>query len=139
MAGKTRIYYDAATGYLCDRYPKDIPHGEGSPYVEAGEEEALATLSVPYGSFWAVRDGKLRIVEDAETVSTEDYAEYMREAEIASLKAYLGETDYAVAKLSELALAGGEEYEAAKREYAETLKRRKEARARINELEGESE
>jgi hypothetical protein len=49
--------------------------------------------------------------------------------EIAELKAYLSETDYVAIKIAE--------GEATADEYAEVLAKRKEARARINELEGE--
>lgn len=57
--------------------------------------------------------------------------------EIRSLKSYLSETDYVISKLNEFKLEDDEEYEKAKAEYAEVLAKRKEARARINELEAQ--
>lgn len=54
--------------------------------------------------------------------------------EIAELKAYLASTDYVVAKLNELKLDDEAEYEKARTEYADVLARRKQSRARINEL-----
>ena len=64
----------------------------------------------------------------------------LRDDEIRSLKEYLTSTDYVVSKLNELKLEDDEtEYVKAKTEYADVLKKRKEARARINELEAETE
>lgn len=55
---------------------------------------------------------------------------------IMDLKRYLLDTDYVVSKLNELKLEDEAEYEAEKAKYADILKKRKEARAKINELEG---
>ena len=55
--------------------------------------------------------------------------------EIMNLKNYLASTDYVISKLNELKLEDDEEYEKAKADYAEVLVKRKEARAKINELE----
>jgi len=64
----------------------------------------------------------------------------LRDDEIRSLKEYLTSTDYVVSKLNELKLEDDEsEYVKAKTEYADVLKKRKEARARINALEAETE
>jgi chromosome segregation ATPase len=78
-------------------------------------------------------------------MSTEEKAEYDEkkrvekiEAEISELKAYLSETDYAITKINEVMATGtDEELAEVKAEYAEVLTKRKEARARINELEKE--
>lgn len=59
--------------------------------------------------------------------------------EIEALKSYLDSTDYVIAKLNELKLEDEAEYEKAKAEYKEVLDKRKEARNKINELEGASE
>jgi hypothetical protein len=60
------------------------------------------------------------------------------EAEISELKAYLSESDYIVVKLNECIATGTEEEIAEMKEkYADDLAKRKEARARINSLEGE--
>ena len=52
-----------------------------------------------------------------------------------NLKNYLASTDYVISKLNELKLEDDEEYEKTKADYAEVLVKRKEARAKINELE----
>ena len=56
--------------------------------------------------------------------------------EIATLKRYLSDTDYVISKLNELKLEDEAEYEAEKIKYADILKKRKEARVKINELQG---
>ena len=64
----------------------------------------------------------------------------LRDDEIRSLKEYLTSTDYVVSKLNELKLEDDEtEYVKSKADYADVLKKRKEARARINALEAETE
>ena len=55
--------------------------------------------------------------------------------EIETLKSYLSSTDYVVAKLNELKLEDEAEFEKAKIEYKDILAKRKEARAKINQLE----
>lgn len=58
--------------------------------------------------------------------------------EISKNKEYLSSTDYIVTKINEVMAEGTEEEIAAiKAQYAEQLQKRKEARARINELEKE--
>jgi chromosome segregation ATPase len=78
-----------------------------------------------------------------EAMSDEEKAEYDERkrvekinSEISELKTYLSETDYVVSKINEIMATGtDEEIAAVKEEYAEVLTKRKEARARINELE----
>ena len=55
--------------------------------------------------------------------------------EIETLKSYLDSTDYVIAKLNELKLEDEAEFEKAKIEYKDILIKRKEARAKINQLE----
>ena len=55
--------------------------------------------------------------------------------EIETLKSYLDSTDYVIAKLNELKLEDEAEFEKAKIEYKDILDKRKEARAKINQLE----
>ena len=55
--------------------------------------------------------------------------------EIETLKSYLDSTDYVIAKLNELKLEDEAEFEKAKIEYKDILAKRKEARAKINQLE----
>jgi chromosome segregation ATPase len=80
-----------------------------------------------------------------EAMTDEEKAEYDENkrvekinAEIGELKAYLSETDYAVTKINEIMATGtDEEIAEVKAEYADVLTKRKEARARINELEAQ--
>ena len=34
-----KVYYDKETGYLCERYPKDIEVKEDTPFIELPDEE----------------------------------------------------------------------------------------------------
>ncbi len=133
---ENRIYYDKKTGFVCGRYPKDLPIDEGTPYIEATEEEVDKTYSCPFGQAWAVKNGSLALVEDTDVTSSDEYKKFIKGNEIASLKAYLSETDYVISKLNELKLEDEDGYEEAKTQYSDVLRKRKEARARINELEG---
>lgn len=134
---KFKVYYDAKSGYLCDRYPKDIKASESSPFIEVSEEELEKTYSCPYGKFWGVKNKRLELLEDVETQNSSEYKRIKAEEEIYSLKDYLSSTDYVISKLNEARIVDEQEYEKLKIEYAEILNNRKEARARINELEGE--
>lgn len=132
---KEKIYYDKETGYLCDRYPKDIEVKDDTPFIEVSEEEAHKTYCVEYGKFWAVRDNKLVKVDDLEVINSQEYKDMLKENEIDSLKQYLTETDYVITKLNEAKIEDEELFNSLKIEYNEILTKRKEARVRINELE----
>lgn len=136
MGDTIKICYDGATGFVCGRHPKNIAATDSSPFIEASKEEYEMTLECDYGKAWAVIGGKLQMVDDEEAQATSEYAEFSRKNELSALKAYLSETDYVISKLNELKLEDEDEYESEKARYSDTLKRRKEARARINELEG---
>jgi len=126
----TRIYYRKKDGFLCNRYPTDIQEKEA--YIDVEDEEAGKTYSVEGRKHWAVKKGKLTEVE----YKDEEYLEHEKANQIAELKGYLSSTDYVISKLNELKLEDEAEYEMAREEYAGVLKKRKEARAKINELEG---
>lgn len=130
-----KVYYDKETGYLCERYPKDIEVKEDTPFIELPEEEVEETYIVEYGKFWAVKDNKLVKVDDIELQATEEYKQEIKNNEIADLKMYLDNTDYVIAKLNEAKIEDEELFEELKVKYAEILTKRKQARARINELE----
>lgn len=132
---KVKIYYDKETGYLCDRFPKDIEVKDDTPFIEVSEEEADKTYCVEYGKFWAVRDNKLVKVDDVEVINSQEYKNMLKENEIDSLKQYLTETDYVITKLNEAKIEDEELFNSLKIEYNEILTKRKEARVRINELE----
>ena len=130
-----KVYYDKKTGYLCERYPKDIEVKEDTPFIELPEEEVEETYIVEYGKFWAIKDNKLVKVDDIELQATEEYKQEIKNNEIADLKNYLDNTDYVIAKLNEAKIEDEELFEELKVKYAEILTKRKQARARINELE----
>lgn len=132
---KVKIYYDKETGYLCDRFPKDIEVKDDTPFIEVSEEEVHKTYCVEYGKFWAVRDNKLVKVDDIEVINSQEYKNMLKENEIDSLKQYLTETDYVITKLNEAKIEDEELFNSLKIEYNEILTKRKEARVRINELE----
>lgn len=130
-----KVYYDKETGYLCERYPKDIEVKEDTPFIELPDEEVEETYIVEYGKFWAIKDNKLVKVDDIELQATEKYKQEIKNNEIADLKNYLDNTDYVIAKLNEAKIEDEELFEELKVKYAEILTKRKQARARINELE----
>ena len=132
---KVKIYYNKETGYLCERYPKDIEVKENTPFIEVSEEEADKTYCVEYGKFWAVRDNKLVKVDDVEVINSQEYKNMLKENEVDSLKQYLSETDYIITKLNEAKIEDEELFNQLKIEYSDILMKRKEARTRINELE----
>lgn len=132
---KVKIYYDKETGYLCNRYPKDIEVKKDTPFIEVSEEEADKTYCVEYGKFWAVKNGELCIVDDLEVINSDEYKNILKEQEIILLKQYLSDTDYVITKLNEAKIEDEELFNSLKTEYSDILVKRKEARAKINELE----
>lgn len=133
---KIKIYYDKKTGYLCNRYPKDIEKTDDSPFIEVENDIAEQTYAVEYGKFWKVVDGSLVIGDDIETQATQEYKDLVRNSEINEYRQYLNDTDYVITKLNEAKIEDEELFNSLKEKYAEILVKRKEARAKINELEG---
>lgn len=132
---KIKIYYDKKTGYLCNRYPKNIEKTDDSPFIEVENDIAEQTYSVEYGKFWKVVDGSLVIGDDIETQATQEYKDLVRSSEINEYRQYLNDTDYVISKLNEAKIEDEVLFNSLKEEYAEVLTKRKEARAKINELE----
>ena len=132
-----KIYYDKETGYLCNRYPKDIDKTDTSLFIEVEDKDYEETFVHPYGLFWAVRDGALKLVDDVETQATEEYKTMVRNNEITELQQYLTDTDYIIIKLNEAKLEDDAEFETMKAQYSEQLTKRKKARSKINELQQE--
>ena len=132
-----KIYYDKETGYLCNRYPKDIEKADTSLFIEVDDKDYEETFVHPYGLFWAVRDGALKLVDDVETQATEEYKTMVRNNEITELQQYLTDTDYIIIKLNEAKLEDDAEFETMKAQYSEQLTKRKKARSKINELQQE--
>lgn len=130
-----KVYYDKKTGYLCNRYPKDIEKTEDSPFIEVEDDLEEQTYAVEYGKFWKVVDGSLVIGDDIETQATQEYKDLVRSSEINKYRQYLNDTDYVISKLNEAKIEDEVLFNSLKEEYAEVLTKRKEARAKINELE----
>ena len=80
---------------------------------------------------WCNENQKYRINDDEEYIFVEPIpeptAEELAEREIAELKQYLADTDYIVFKIAEGS--------ATAEEYTDVIRKRQEARARINKLE----
>ena len=132
-----KVYYDKKTGYLCNRYPKDIEKTEDSPFIEVEDDIEEQTYAVEYGKFWKVVDGSLVIGDDIETQATQEYKDLVRSNEINEYRQYLNDTDYVITKLNEAKIEDEKLYNSLKEKYAEMLIKRKEARAKINELEAQ--
>ena len=135
MEEKTKVYYQKSTGFICYRYPYHYEPENKNDFIEISAEEADPTYQCPYGKIWAIKDGKPVLIDDEQVINTEEYKAEVKTNEIATLKQYLSDTDYVISKLNELKLEDEAEYEAERAKYSEILKKRKEARARINELE----
>ena len=132
-----KVYYDKKTGYLCNRYPKDIEKTDDSPFIEVDDELEEQTYAVEYGKFWKVVDGSLVIADDIETQATQEYKDLVRSNKINEYQQYLNDTDYVITKLNEAKIEDEELFNSLKEKYAEILTKRKEARAKINELEAQ--
>ena len=132
-----KIYYDKKTGYLCNRYPKDIEKTDDSPFIEVEDDIEKQTYAVEYGKFWKVVDGSLVIADDVETQATQEYKDLVRNNQINEYQQYLNDTDYVITKLNEAKIEDEELFNSLKEKYAEILTKRKEARAKINELEAQ--
>ena len=84
-----KVYYDKKTGYLCNRYPKDIEKTDDSPFIEVEDDIEKQTYAVEYGKFWKVVDGSLVIGDDIETQATQEYKDSVRYTEINEYKQFL--------------------------------------------------
>lgn len=136
MEVKTKVYFQKSTGFICHRYPYYYEPENENDFIEMSADEAEPTYQCPYEKIWAIKDGKLVLIDDERVINTEEYKAEVKANEIATLKRYLSDTDYVISKLNELKLEDEAEYEAEKIKYADILKKRKEARVKINELQG---
>ena len=112
-----KVYYDK-DGWVCERYPRDIPIDDKNRYIEVSSDEYMKTLSVQSSHAWRVVDGKLVV---------EKYGEIPPHIEIDELKTKLRDTDYQATKYSEGWFT--------EEEYAPIKAQRQAWRDRINELE----
>lgn len=132
------LYYDKENLAVSERYPHFYPK-DVETFIYVDEAVFNKTLSCPYGKIWIVKDGKPVLADDEEVQNSDEYKQYVKNNKICEYQAYLDSTDYVIAKLNELKLEDDGEFEKAKAEYKEVLAKRKEARNKINELEGASE
>ena len=129
-----KIYYNK-NGDVCNRYPNNYPIDDENRYIEVSEEDEEKTLGAPLGMKWHIDNGVLVLVDDQEMKNSEEYKHMMKENQLAELKQYLADTDYVITKLNEAKLEDEEEFNSLKLQYANILEKRKETRAKINELE----
>ena len=129
-----KIYYNK-NGDVCNRYPNNYPIDDENRYIEISEEDEEKTLGAPFGMKWHIDNGVLVLVDDQEMKNSEEYKQMMKENQLAELKQYLADTDYVITKLNEAKLEDEEEFNSLKLQYAKILEKRKEIRAKINELE----
>ena len=133
---KKKFYYDEITKiieitpFYDEQIEKDLP------YIELTFEEWENKLSrCEYGYRKAFINNEIIEIEDEEVINSAEYKETMKWIEIEQLKQYLTETDYVIAKLNEAKIEDEDLFNSLKLEYTDILNKRKEARARINELE----
>lgn len=132
---KKRFYYNKKTGVIDVTPFYDEQEEKKQPFIELSFEEWEKNLSIcKYGFKKAYINNEIVEVEDKELQASEGYKSLQKEIEISNLKNYLSETDYIVTKLNELRLDDEAEYEKACAKYANVLDKRKQSRARINEL-----
>lgn len=130
-----KIYYDEETNFICNRFPNYKPAKENSPFIEVTDEEEQKTYFIELGYAWGVVNGKLTKLEDLESKNSEEYKQMIKNNQLVELKQYLADTDYVITKLNEAKLEDEEEFNSLKLQYANVLEKRKETRAKINELE----
>ena len=133
-----KLYYDKENLAVSERYPHFYPKDEET-FINVEESVFNKTLSCLYGKIWIVKDGKPVLADDEEVQNSDEYKTYVKNNQICEYRAYLDSTDYVIAKLNELKLEDEAEFEKSKIEYKDILAKRKEARNKINELEGASE
>lgn len=106
---------------------------EGDAVIGMDFEQWTKISCHPTYSYFVYQDGNI-----IEKVNEDEKNKVDKANQIASYKNYLSSTDYVIAKLNELKLEDETEFEKAKKEYEDILAKRKEARSRINKLEGPS-
>lgn len=131
-----KVYYDKNTGILCDRNRDDIIQKEDSPYIEVSDEDYEKTFISEAGKCWAVKNGKLEVIDDEVQQNMPIYKRMIINNKICEQKAILKNTDYIIQKLQESQILN-ENFEELKEKYANQLQQRKSAREKINELEAE--
>ena len=133
---KKKFYYNPTTYEIERRAFYDEVEDKDLPFIELTFEEWEEKLSsLSYGYKKVYLNGEIQEVLDEKVINTIEYKNIQKEWEIKKLKRYLNDTDYVITKLNEAKIENEELFNSLKTEYADILAKRKEARARINELE----
>ena len=133
---KKKFYYNPTTYEIERRAFYDEVEDKDLPFIELTFEEWEEKLSsLSYGYKKVYLNGEIQEVLDEKVINTIEYKNIQKEWEIKKLKKYLSDTDYVITKLNEAKIEDEELFNSLKTEYADILAKRKEARARINELE----
>lgn len=133
------LYYQKATGYICEQLPHFIERDDTSLSIEVSDEIYNQTLCCDLGKIWAVKDGQVVMIDDPDVDSIPGYKKSKLETEKQNLQNYLISTDYIVIKLYDTKIYDEDSYESEKTKYLEILEKRKESRTRINAIEEELE
>ena len=133
---KKKFYYNPTTYEIERRAFYDEVEDKDLPFIELTFEEWEEKLSsLSYGYKKVYLNGEIQEVLDEKIINTIEYKNIQKEWEIKKLKRYLNDTDYVITKLNEAKIEDEELFNSLKTEYSDILTKRKEARARINELE----
>ena len=133
---KKKFYYNPTTYEIERRAFYDEVEDKDLPFIELTFEEweeKLSSLSYCYKKVYL--NGEIQEVLDEKVINTIEYKNIQKEWEIKKLKRYLSDTDYVITKLNEAKIEDENIFNSLKTEYSDILTKRKEARARINELE----
>ena len=133
---KKKFYYNPTTYEIERRAFYDEVEDKDLPFIELTFEEWEEKLSsLSYGYKKVYLNGEIQEVLDENVINTIEYKNIQKEWEIKKLKRYLSDTDYIITKLNEAKIEDENLFNSLKTEYSDILTKRKEARARINELE----
>ena len=133
---KKKFYYNPTTYEIERRAFYDEVEDKDLPFIELTFEEWEEKLSsLSYGYKKVYLNGEIQEVLDENVINTIEYKNIQKEWEIKKLKRYLSDTDYVITKLNEAKIEDENLFNSLKTEYSDILAKRKEARARINELE----
>lgn len=116
-----KIYYNNA-GWVCKRYPYNLPIENENQFIEVDNEIYEQTLSCENHYSWRVINGKLEMQQYEDIPQSE-----IAQVEIDQLKQQLADMDYKTSKYVD-----GEYSET---EWAEIVAQRQSIRVRIRELE----
>jgi hypothetical protein len=117
-----KIYYNK-DGWLCERYPYDIPVEDESRFIEVDEDTKALTMSCETHKSWRVKKGKLFIDTYEETPIKEILV-----AELESIQNWFRQTDWIPNKI----LTG--EWEQTDTRWIEYKKERNIKRVRQDEI-----